>query len=353
VGLLLAAGCSPDHEPDVAPRTVAARGDLAADERATIELFRAASPSVVNITSIARRRDYFSLNIFEIPQGSGSGFIWDDQGHVITNFHVIQGASRATVRLADESEWEAQPVGVAPDQDIAVLRILAPQEQLPAIAVGTSADLLVGQKVFAIGNPFGLDYTLTTGIISALDREIQVLTGRTITGVIQTDAAINPGNSGGPLLDSAGRLIGMNTSIYSPSGASAGVGFAVPVDTIRRLVTQLIARGSVPRAGLGVRIAGDRAARRLGVERGALVMEVDEGSAAAKAGLRGTATTGGRSGVELGDIIVGVGSSQVNGTDDLANVLDEFAPGDTVAIEVNRGGRPLKLRAILQEIVER
>ncbi len=347
LGVLLAGGCAVEPEREATPRPVTARGDLAADEMATIELFRAASPAVVNITSIARRRDFFSLNIFEIPAGSGSGFVWDAEGHVITNFHVIQSASRATIRLSDETEWEAHLVGVAPDQDIAVLRISAPKAQLLPIAVGSSSELLVGQKVFAIGNPFGLDRTLTTGIISALEREIQVVTGRTITGVIQTDAAINPGNSGGPLLDSAGLLIGMNTSIYSPSGASAGVGFAVPVDTIRRVVTQLIARGSVPRAGLGVQVAGDRAARRFGVDQGALVMRVETGSAADHAGLKGTRVPEGPGNVELGDVIVKVGSSPVNGTEDLANVLDEFAPGDTVALEVNRDGRKVRLRAVL------
>src|SRR5262245_59851892 len=226
------------RNPNAAPRTITPRGALNAEERATIALFRQASPSVVYITTVARQRDFFSLNIAEIPQGSGSGFIWDQEGHIITNFHVIQGASGDKVTLADHSVWDAQLVGVAPDHDLAVLSIKAPKNQLRPLALGTSADLEVGQSVFAIGNPFGLDQTLTTGIISALGREINATTGRTIAGVIQTDAAINPGNSGGPLLDSAGRLIGVNTAIFSPSGSYSGIGFAVPVDTVNRIVPQ-------------------------------------------------------------------------------------------------------------------
>ncbi len=248
-----------------------------------------ASPSVVYLTSLALKRDIFSLNLFEIPHGAGSGFVWDQDGHIITNFHVIQEASGARVTLADHSVWDAQLVGTAPDQDLAVLYINAPKHQLKPIAIGTSGDLQVGQKVFAIGNPFGLDQTLTTGIISALGREINAVTGRTISGVIQTDAAINPGNSGGPLLDSAGRLIGVNTAIYSPSGVSTGIGFAVPVDTVNRVVPQLIRHGRIIRPGLGVRIADDATARRFGLQ-GVLIIQVEKGSAAETAGLRGHQT---------------------------------------------------------------
>ena len=206
------------RNPHAVQRSVTPRSGLTPEERTTIALFRQASPSVVYITTLTRQRDFFSLNIAEIPQGSGSGFIWDQEGHIITNFHVIQGASGRKVTLADHSVWDAQLVGAAPDQDLAVLYINAPKNQLKPLAIGTSADLEVGQTVLAIGNPFGLDQTLTMGIISALGREINATTGRTIAGVIQTDAAINPGNSGGPLLDSAGRLIGVNMAIYSPSG---------------------------------------------------------------------------------------------------------------------------------------
>ena len=208
------------HDPDATQRVVTARGDLAADEQATIELFRNASPSVVYITSIAVRRNLFSLNLYEIPQGTGSGMIWDQQGRIVTNYHVISDANRIEVTLADHSTWKGVLVGAAPDRDLAVLQISAPAAKLRPITIGESDGLQVGQKVFAIGNPFGLDQTLTTGIVSALNREITAVTGRTIQGVIQTDAAINPGNSGGPLLDSAGRLIGVNTAIYSPSGGA-------------------------------------------------------------------------------------------------------------------------------------
>ncbi|HRC88051.1 MAG TPA: trypsin-like peptidase domain-containing protein, partial [Thermoanaerobaculia bacterium] len=207
--------------PEAAPRPVTARGDLAADERSTMELFQSASPSAVYITSRAMRRDFFSLDLYETEAGTGSGFVWDQDGHIVTNFHVIRDASSATVTLADHSTWDAELVGTAPEKDLAVLRIKAPRTQLKPIPIGTSRNLQVGQKVFAIGDPFGFDQTLTTGIISALGRQIQSVNRVPIRDVIQTDAAINPGNSGGPLLDSAGRLVGVNTAIYSPSGAYA------------------------------------------------------------------------------------------------------------------------------------
>ena len=252
-------------DPDARPRVVTARGDLALDEQATIDLFRSASPSVVYITSIAFRRNLFSLNVYEIPQGTGSGFIWDDQGRIVTNYHVISDANRIEVTLADRSTWKGVLVGAAPDRDIAVLKISAPSSKLQPITIGDSTDLQVGQKVFAIGNPFGLDQTLTTGIVSALGREITSRTGRTIHDVIQTDAAINPGNSGGPLLDSAGRLIGVNTAIYSPSGASAGVGFAVPISEVNKVVPEIIRKGRVIRPGLGVSLANKTLTRDLGL----------------------------------------------------------------------------------------
>jgi S1-C subfamily serine protease len=302
----------------------------------------------VYITNIARRRDFFTRNVTEIPQGTGSGFVWDREGHIITNLHVIQGANLATVTLSDNTTWDAQLVGEAPDHDLAVLVIEAPQELLVPIPVGRSTDLLVGQKVFAIGNPFGLDQTLTTGVISALGREITAQTGRTISGVIQTDAAINPGNSGGPLLDSAGRLIGMNTLILSPSGASAGIGFAVPVDTINRVVTQILRHGRVIRPGLGVQIAEDAASRRLGLD-GVLVFSVAEGSAAAEAGLRGT-TRDRRGRLVLGDVIVKVGNDDVTTTDDLANALERHEVGDRVEVTVERDNGRMTVPVVLQEV---
>jgi S1-C subfamily serine protease len=232
-------------------RAVTARGDLAADERATIEIFDRVSPSVVYITTLERAVDLWRRKVMEIPRGTGSGFVWDDQGHVVTNWHVVENASAAQIRLGDRRVYRAELVGASPEHDLAVLRIDVPSGQPPAVPVGASADLQVGQKVLAIGNPFGLDHTLTTGIISALDRSIETEDGHSIQGLIQTDAAINPGNSGGPLLDSAGRVVGINTAIYSPSGAYAGIGFAVPIDIVNLVVPQLIAESREPRPALG------------------------------------------------------------------------------------------------------
>ncbi|MEX2121118.1 MAG: trypsin-like peptidase domain-containing protein [Pirellulales bacterium] len=335
------------HDPDAVPRTVIARGDLAADEKATIELFRKASPSVVYITTLAVRRDIFSLNVLETPQGAGSGFIWDEQGHVVTNYHVIRGADAAQVMLEDRSTSYAQVVGVAADKDIAVLKIDAGAARLRPIGVGASKDLQVGQKVFAIGNPFGLDQTLTTGIISGLGREILSTTRRTIQGVIQTDAAINPGNSGGPLLDSAGLLVGVNTAIYSPSGTYAGVGFAVPADTVNRIVPQLIRHGRVVRPGLGAEIAEDQLTGRLGLK-GVLVINVRQGSAAAEAGMQPTRYDAtGR--VLLGDLIVAIDDRKVESTDDLFTALESYQIGDRVTVTVQRNGRRIELPITLQE----
>ena len=334
------------YDPDAIPRAITPRGELAQDEQTTIELFRNASPSVVYITTVALRTDRYSLNMFEIPQGTGSGFVWDDAGHIITNFHVIQGASAARVTLADHTTWDARLTGAAPDQDLAVLHIDAPGHRLRPIAVGISSGLEVGQKVFAIGNPFGLDQTLTTGIISALGREITSVTGRTITGVIQTDAAINPGNSGGPLLDSASRLIGVNTAIYSPSGSSAGIGFAVPVDTVNRVVPQLLRHGKVVRPTIGVRLADDDTSRRLGLS-GALVLDVFESGPAHGAGLRGTVRDQ-RGRLVLGDVIVSVETHQVASVNDLHDALVNFDVSDTVLLGFIRNGQLHSVPVTLQ-----
>jgi S1-C subfamily serine protease len=336
--------------PRAEPRAVTARGNLAQEEEATIELFAAASPSVVYITNLRVQRSAFSFNVLEIPQGTGSGFLWDDQGFVVTNFHVLAGANRAEVRLADHTTWEAGFVGGDPDRDLAVLRIGAPAAALRPIPIGTSADLKVGQKVFAIGNPFGLDQTLTTGVISALGREIQGYSGRAIREVIQTDAAINPGNSGGPLLDSAGRLIGVNTAILDPSrrGPSSGIGFAVPVDTINRVVPQLIAHGRVVRPGLGITPGQDRLIAQLGLE-GVLVLRVSPGSGAAEAGIRETQQT--RQGrVVLGDIIVSIEDQPVRRADDIGTILQDFEVGDVVRVGVSRDGALVELKVRLQPI---
>ncbi|HEX4955047.1 MAG TPA: trypsin-like peptidase domain-containing protein [Thermoanaerobaculia bacterium] len=332
--------------PAAQPRTVAARGDLASDERSTIELFEAASPSVVHITSITRRQDFFSLNVYEIPQGTGTGFFWDDQGHIVTNFHVIQGASRATVTLADQSTWDAEVVGSAPDKDLAVLKVEIPRERMRPLPLGTSRDLKVGQKVFAIGNPFGLDQTLTTGVISALGREIESVTRRPIRDVIQTDAAINPGNSGGPLLDSAGRLVAVNTAIYSPSGAYAGIGFAIPADTVNWVVPQLLQYGELIRPTLGIEAVAERWAQRLGVEEGVLVYRVQEGSGAEKAGLRGTRQISRRD-FELGDVILELEGKKVASWDDLLLALERRRAGDRVKLTVERDGRRRTVDVVL------
>ncbi len=336
------------YDPDAVPRVVTPRGDLAEDEKSTIALFRNASPSVAYITTLALRRDMFSLNTFQIPQGTGSGFIWNREGHIITNFHVIKDANRVMVTLSDRSQWQAKLVGAAPDQDLAVLFISAPRDRLTPIPVGTSSNLLVGQKVFAIGNPFGLDQTLTTGIISALGREIDSASGRTISGVIQTDAAINPGNSGGPLLDSAGRLLGVNTAIFSPSGSSAGIGFAVPVDTVNRVVPELIRHGRVIRPGLGVQIAEDTTAQRLGVS-GVLIIRALQNGAASAAGLRGTRRDS-RGRVLLGDIIVGIEGDKVGSTNDLLDALEKHKVGDRVTVHIIRDERPMSLPVTLQAV---
>ena len=333
--------------PEPAPKPVLARGDLAGEEKTAIEIFRNCAPAVVYITTSELRRNLFSLNVYEIPQGTGSGFIWDTEGHIVTNYHVIQDASRVEVTLADQSSWKGAIVGVAPDKDLAVLRIAAPVEKMRNLPIGESSNLLVGQKVFAIGNPFGLDQTMTSGILSALGREIQSATGRTIQGVIQTDAAINPGNSGGPLLDSAGRLIGVNTAIYSPSGGSAGIGFAVPVDVVNRVVPEIIRHGRVIQPGLGVSVAHDKLAQRFGIE-GVLVVDVAPGTAAEKSGLRGTRRAEGE--VVLGDIIVAVNGRRIRTFDHLRNEMDRFRVGDTVTLTVIRDGQEIELRAVLEDV---
>ena len=333
------------HDPDAEPRAVVARGELAGDELNTIEVFKNSSPSVVYITSIAVRRNLFNLNVYEIPQGTGSGFVWDAQGRIVTNYHVISDANRLEVTLADHSTWKAVLVGAAPDRDIAVLQISAPKNKLYPIPVGESDNLQVGQKVFAIGNPFGLDQTLTTGIVSALGREIQSVTGRTIQGVIQTDAAINPGNSGGPLLDSAGRLIGVNTAIYSPSGGSSGIGFAVPVYEVNRVVPQVIRHGRVIRPGLGISLAPKKLAREFDLP-GVLVLNVQPGSTADKAGLRGTRQV--RGGLILGDSILNVNGNAVEDYDSLRDALEQYQIGDSVSLRVLRDGVEQELSVPLE-----
>lgn len=336
-------------EKAAAPRTVSARGDLAADEKSTIELFEKARESVVFITTSQQVRDFWTRNIFTVPRGTGSGFIWDDKGHVVTNFHVVAGASEARVRLSDGRDYKAALVGASRSHDLAVLLIGVGFKAPAPVPVGTSSDLKVGQKVFAIGNPFGLDWTLTTGIVSALDRSLAAENGATIEHLIQTDAAINPGNSGGPLLDSAGRLIGINTAIYSPSGASAGIGFAVPVDTVNRVVPELIARGKYIRPALGIEVDEgiNRVARaQLGIE-GVMVLKVAPGSPAEKAGLQGARRTA-DGGLIPGDIITAIEGKAVENVGKLYARLDDFKVGDTVRLTVIREGAKREVAVTLQ-----
>ncbi|CAI9752646.1 unnamed protein product [Fraxinus pennsylvanica] len=320
---------------------------LQTDELATVRLFQENTPSVVYITNLAARQDAFTLDLLEVPQGSGSGFIWDAQGHVVTNYHVIRGASDLKVTLADQSTYDAKVVGFDQDKDVAVLRIDAPKDKLRPIPIGISADLLVGQKVFAIGNPFGLDHTLTTGVISGLRREISsAATGRPIQDVIQTDAAINPGNSGGPLLDSSGNLIGINTAIYSPSGASSGVGFSIPVDTVGGIVDQLVRFGKVTRPVLGIKFAPDQSVEQLGVS-GVLVLDAPPNGPAGKAGLQSTKRDAyGR--LILGDIITSINGKKVSNGSDLYRILDQCKVGDKITVEVLRGDHLEKIPVLLE-----
>jgi S1-C subfamily serine protease len=334
---------------EAAPRPVTARGALTEEERNTIEIFESAKASVVYISTRERVVDFWTRNVMTVPRGTGSGFIWDDRGHVITNLHVIAGASEANVRLADGRDYAASLVGASTVHDIAVLRIRIPIDPPAPVPVGASHDLRVGQKVFAIGNPFGLDWTLTAGIVSALDRSLDGDDGSVIQHLIQTDAAINPGNSGGPLLDSAGRLIGINTAIYSPSGASAGVGFAVPVDTVNRVVPQLIATGHYAPPSLGIETDDglSRAIqRRLGIA-GVAVLRVPARSAAARAGLRGI-RIGPRDAIIPGDVIVAVAGKEVATAAQLAAHLDDFKAGETVDLTVWREGKNVTIPVRLQ-----
>jgi len=360
LGLLVSAGIqralspSADSPPVEAAPTAAPPASarhLEPDEQRTIELFRGASRSVAFITTRVQQVDLWTRRVFEVPAGTGSGFVWDDRGHVVTNYHVVQNAASARVSL-EEGEYDARVIGYAEDQDVAVLLLEDAPSGLVPIQIGTSADLEVGQKVFAIGNPFGLDHTLTTGIVSALGRTIDSVSGTTIFDVIQTDAAINPGNSGGPLLDSSGRLIGVNTAIYSPSGASAGIGFAVPVDTVRRIVPELIEYGRVVRPVFGVYL-DDRLSSyvtgRLGVE-GVLIRDIVPGSPAAEAGLQGTRLRRGR--VVPGDVLQAIDGKQVTSVGDLQGRLGSYRPGDVVTLKVWREGETREVQVRLQKPAE-
>jgi S1-C subfamily serine protease len=322
----------------------------ATDEQNNIEIYRALSPGVVNVHSTSYARDFFGF--VEPQEGSGSGSVIDQDGNILTNYHVIEGATKLAVSFGGQKNYAAQLVGGDPDTDLAVIRLIEkPRQPLTIIALGDSDKLEVGQKVLAIGNPFGLDRTLTTGVISGLQRPIRARNGRPIEGAIQTDASINPGNSGGPLLDSHGRMIGINSQILSPSGGSAGVGFAVPVNIAKRIVPQLVRSGEVRRPKLGISSRDVEVLKNqieLPVSQGVVIWQVAPGDAAANAGLRGlTQTENGD--VEIGDIIVGIDNEKVANNDDLYRILEKHQVGDTVQIQVMRNGRrasvPVRLTA--------
>lgn len=331
------------------PRTVMPRGPIANEEQATIDLFEKSKGSVVYISTREQVMDFWTRNTTTVPQGTGSGFVWDEEDHVVTNFHVIASASEAWVRLQDGRDYRATLVGASPDHDIAVLRINVPTNRPSPLPLGSSRDLKVGQRVFAIGNPFGLDWTLTTGIVSALDRSLSTENGANVEHLVQTDAAINPGNSGGPLLDSAGRLIGITTAIYSPSGANAGVGFAVPVDTVNRIVPKLIATGHYDRPTLGIGMDEDlnqAITQHLGVP-GVAVLGVMPKSGAATAGLR-PAQRDRHGDIVIGDIIVAVNGKPIASPSALYSVLDEHEIGGHVQLTIVREGKKITLSVELQ-----
>ncbi len=336
---------NPTSPPSSNTRPTTPSQSLRPEEQHTIHLFESAAPSVAFITTSNVRQDYWTRDITEIPRGTGSGFVWDKQGHIITNYHVIQGADRAEITLADQSQWSAKLVGKAPEKDLAVLKIEAPLNILAPIPVGESENLRVGQAVYAIGNPFGLDQTLTTGIISALGREINSVANTPIRDVIQTDAAINPGNSGGPLLDSSGRLIGVNTAIYSPSGAYAGIGFSIPVDAVRWIVPELIEHGRILRPSLGVELASPQINRRIGVE-GALIIDVIPNSAAEKAGILPTIRDRyGR--IRLGDVIIGINEEKITSSNEISLALEQFKVGEKITLQLLRGEKVRKVELVL------
>jgi S1-C subfamily serine protease len=317
------------------------------DEANSTEIYQKASPAVVHVTSTTLTRSFFNRNVHEVPQGSGSGFVWSKNGLIVTNYHVVHNANRLIIELHDKSQWDAQVIGLAPEKDLAVLRIEAPQETLFPLPRGDSSLLEVGRKVLAIGNPFGLDTTLTTGVVSALGREIDSPNNRRIRNVIQTDAAINPGNSGGPLLNSLGQLIGVNTAIYSPSGASAGIGFAIPVNTVKEVVPQLISFGKLYRPVIGIELASDSWARRYRIK-GVPVVRVFAGLPAAEAGMSG-AWKNHRGEIVLGDIITAIDDTTIANNDDYLSFMEKHKPGDRLVIRSELNGQQREYQVRLAE----
>jgi 2-alkenal reductase len=330
------------------PRAVEPRGSLSELERSTIELFNRDAPSVVQVVGRAAELGSSPSEEEAVAAQTGTGFMWDAAGHIVTNNHVVEGTDVLRVRFASGQVSSAQVVGTAPNYDLAVLRVDTTHGLPPPMPIGTSDDLKVGQSVFAIGNPFGLDQSLTTGIISALKRRLPTASGREITNVIQTDAAINPGNSGGPLLDSAGRVIGVTTAIISPSGTSAGIGFAIPIDVVNRVVPEIISKGYVPTPGIGIVAASEAVATHAGVE-GVVVVHTIAGSSAERAGLRGIDPDTGR----LGDVIVGVNGKTVHRLPDLIEEVERVGVGKTVSLQVKRDGQDRSVNVEVMDIGRR
>ncbi len=328
------------------PRTVTPRGDLTDEEKSNIALFKESLPSVVHINTSVLKRQGYNFNVTKIPKGTGSGFVWDHLGHIVTNNHVIEGANVAVVVMSDQSSWSASLVGNDPGNDVAVLHIDAAASQLRPVPIGESNNLQIGQRVYAIGNPFGLNGSLTTGIVSGLGRELEAKNGEVLSGLIQTDAAINPGNSGGPLLDSAGRLIGMNAAILSPSGAFAGVGFAIPVDKVKLVVESILSKKSVSWSKTGIKEAPDQWAKAKGVN-GVWVMSVAPGSPAHKAGLQST-TNDKEDGCCLGDVIVAVNGNPVHSVKELYFVLRNLPEQNSFTLTVLRDGKKIEKQVTVE-----
>jgi S1-C subfamily serine protease len=363
IGYFVFRGHRDPNDPNARPREVTPRGERDAFEKERIQVFKDISPSVVNVDTLRIQRSGFAGAI-ERALGTGSGFVWDTDGRIVTNFHVVRDTLEVTpagavsirptatvrVTLANRSAWNARLVGVAPDNDVAVLQIDASADRLKPIPVGTSSDLEVGQTCYAIGNPFGQSLTFTHGIVSALDREIQSVTDRPITGVIQTDASLNPGNSGGPLLDREGRLIGVNTAITSPSGGNVGIGYAIPVDTVNQVVTKLIRTGRAARPSLGITLLRDRDTRALGFDKGVMIDEVRPGSAAAKAGLRGLRADPATGRPIPGDVILMINGETVATVADYAHVTSKLQVQQTVTLTIQRGDETQDVKVMLEGI---
>ncbi|MBR4171865.1 MAG: trypsin-like peptidase domain-containing protein [Kiritimatiellae bacterium] len=333
---------APTTSHDGSPNEVRAKS-------AGADVYRRVSPSVVSVSNnaLVRRGWFFDSKVYEVPQGTGTGFVWDKKGRIVTNYHVVHQASTLSVSFPDGSQYDAKLIGIAPDYDLAVIQIDAPEQKLNPVTVASSRTIQVGEPVYAIGNPFGLDATLSSGIISALGRTITSMTERKIKNVIQTDAAINPGNSGGPLLTGDGKLVGVNTAILSPSGAYAGIGFAVPSDTVSRVIPQLIEKGHVTRAGLGVQLLPDQTMERIQMQ-GVGIYAVDEDSEAGRAGLRGLGMN--RYGyIIVGDVISAVDGQRVTNNEDLQSTLDPHKPGDSVVLTVIRDGKKRQVKLRLTE----